>query len=150
MAKFAAIKLIIFFTWWQSICLSVMVEFHLLNVGMFAKKEEAQNWTQNDVAQALQDLIICFEMVIFAVAHHFIFPVPNPIDYDQTTRQDWESRPGAGFGQQQTYQNLMTAVTLTDLVHDAQDVQKPVPMESYQSYLGRYIETHKHIGSQGF
>jgi hypothetical protein len=149
-AKFASIKLIIFFTWWQSICLSFAVELGLLDAQMFSLPSD-HSWTQNNVAQALQDLFICYEMVIFAIAHHYIFSIPSPIDYDQTTRQDWESVSGAGFGEaEQTYLNLMTAVTLTDLVKDAQDVQKPVPMESYQSYLGRYMDNHKHVGSQGF
>ena len=50
------------------------------------------SWTTNEIAESLQDLVICIEMLGCAVAHHYVFPIPSAIEYDQVRRGELESR----------------------------------------------------------
>ncbi|CEG38292.1 transmembrane protein 184c-like [Plasmopara halstedii] len=52
--KFLAIKAIIFFTYWQSIMISML-----------------------KIASALNDFVICVEMLGFAIAHHYAFAIED-------------------------------------------------------------------------
>ena len=149
-AKFAAIKLIVFATWWQSVSFALAVHFGLLSAGMFGgcsdlrqKGNTLRCWTTEDVAQMLQDCLVCVEMLLFAIAHHFIFTVPEPLEYDQTRGEDWELSTSADQ-QKRTYQNLRSAVALTDLVHDGKAARRPLQHESYNDYMGRVIDSHRH------
>ena len=56
-------------------------------------------------------------------------------DWEHTTNADQEKR---------TYQNLRSAIALTDLVHDARASQRPLEAESYHNYMGRVIDSHRH------
>ena len=71
--KFCLIKFIIFFTWWQSVMIALAVQFRYISADRFnfICGHQASNdmpdtidcWTTNEVAESLQDVIICMEML---------------------------------------------------------------------------------------
>jgi len=65
--KFTAIKMIVFFCYWQSIGISVLVALGWI--------PDVEGWSEGEVATNIQNLLICFEMLCFSVLHIFAFPV---------------------------------------------------------------------------
>lgn len=64
--KFLCIKLIIFASYWQGFFLSILV-------WLGAIPDNVEGYTQDNLAAAIQDALICIEMPIFAVAHWYAF-----------------------------------------------------------------------------
>lgn len=64
--KFLCVKLIIFASYWQGFLLSVLV-------WLGAIPDDVQGYTPDNLAAAIQDALICFEMPIFAVSHWYAF-----------------------------------------------------------------------------
>jgi hypothetical protein len=65
LGKFLCIKGVVFFTWWQGVGLAVLKSSGWI--------PEIGTWDKNDVANGLQDYLICVEMFCFAIAHAFTF-----------------------------------------------------------------------------
>lgn len=63
--KFLCVKSIIFFSYWQSIVVTVLVFFHLLNLGEGEEKER--------ISALFQDLLMCYELVPVAFLHRAAF-----------------------------------------------------------------------------
>jgi len=66
LAKFVCIKLIVFFTFWQALVVAGLVSIDVIDA---AKVEDTITWSSEEIAAGLQDFVICFEMLLFAVAH---------------------------------------------------------------------------------
>lgn len=66
MPKFLCIKLIIFASYWQGFFLSIL-QF------LGAIPSDVPGYTQDNLAAAIQDALICFEMPIFAISHWYAF-----------------------------------------------------------------------------
>jgi hypothetical protein len=66
MPKFLCIKLIIFASYWQGFFLSILV-------WLGAIPDDVHNYTPDNIAAAIQNALICFEMPAFAVAHWYAF-----------------------------------------------------------------------------
>jgi len=64
--KFICIKAIVFFTFWQSLVISMMVSFNFIISGV-------DDYSVGDVAVALQSFLICIEMFPLAIAHMHTF-----------------------------------------------------------------------------
>ena len=71
--KFMCIKGVVFFTYWQSVVIDVLVFVGFIHDDMMSSV-----WSASEIADSLQDFIICIEMLFFAVAHHYAF---NPADF---------------------------------------------------------------------
>jgi hypothetical protein len=67
--KFLSVKALVFFTWWQSVAISLLYQMDM--IPHYHAKEE---WTSEDVAKGLQDYLICIEMFLAAIVHVFVFP----------------------------------------------------------------------------
>ena len=65
LGKFMCIKGVVFFTWWQGVAIDVLKSYDLIG--------DIGQWDVNDVANGLQDYLICVEMFCFAIAHSFTF-----------------------------------------------------------------------------
>ncbi len=65
LGKFLCIKGVVFFTWWQGVLIAFLKDKGLIN--------DIGNWAKEDVANGLQDYLICVEMFCFAIAHAFTF-----------------------------------------------------------------------------
>jgi Organic solute transporter Ostalpha len=64
--KFLCIKLIIFASYWQGFFLSIL-QF------LGAMPNDVPGYTPDNLAAAIQDALICFEMPIFAISHWYAF-----------------------------------------------------------------------------
>jgi len=65
MGKFLCIKGVVFFTWWQGVVLALAKNNGLM--------PDVGQWDKDDVANGVQDYLICVEMFCFAIAHSFTF-----------------------------------------------------------------------------
>ena len=66
MPKFLCIKGIIFASWWQGFFLSILV-------WLGAIPSVGGGYTADNLAAAIQDALICFEMPLFAISHWYAF-----------------------------------------------------------------------------
>ncbi|KAF2722947.1 DUF300-domain-containing protein [Polychaeton citri CBS 116435] len=67
MPKFLCIKGIIFASWWQGFFLSILVWLGAITSSTTYK------YTADNLAAAIQDALICFEMPFFALSHWYAF-----------------------------------------------------------------------------
>ncbi|KAL7554588.1 hypothetical protein ACHAWF_018071 [Thalassiosira exigua] len=70
--KFLSVKALVFFTWWQSLGISILFDMGM--IPHYASFENGREWTSEAVAKGLQDWLICIEMFCFAIVHTFVFP----------------------------------------------------------------------------
>ena len=68
--KFLSVKALVFFTWWQSVMISILLGMDMIP----AYTKQRQDWSSEDVAKGLQDYLICIEMFVIAIVHSFVFP----------------------------------------------------------------------------
>ncbi|OQR97201.1 hypothetical protein THRCLA_07064 [Thraustotheca clavata] len=84
--KFLAIKMIIFFTFWQSMSITLLQIVGIINddwdIGC------TPSWTANAIASALNDFIICCEMLIFAIIHHYAFGIEAHLRMQDHQQED--------------------------------------------------------------
>ncbi|KAH8024768.1 hypothetical protein HPB51_001182 [Rhipicephalus microplus] len=66
--KFLCIKAVVFFSFFQSVIISLLIYTGLVSPSFFSEKG-----TAGDVNRGLQDFLICIEMFVAAVAHYFAF-----------------------------------------------------------------------------
>jgi hypothetical protein len=66
MPKFLCIKGIIFASYWQGLFLSILVFLRAI-------PDDVPGYSPDNLAAAIQDALICFEMPFFAVAHWYAF-----------------------------------------------------------------------------
>lgn len=66
MPKFLCIKGIIFASYWQGFFLSILV-------WLGALPDDVPGYTPDNLAAAIQDALICFEMPLFAISHWYAF-----------------------------------------------------------------------------
>ena len=95
--KFICIKLVVFFTFWQEWVIAYMAHTRFIGVNDFPTDDVAlkaasssasatgiaSDWTTTEVANAINNFIICLEMLVFAIAHVYVFP---PSDYIRAER----------------------------------------------------------------
>ncbi|XP_068135380.1 transmembrane protein 184C [Hyperolius riggenbachi] len=66
--KFLCVKLVVFVSFWQAVLIALMVKVGIIS------EDRVWDWkTVKDVATGLQDFVICVEMFLAAIAHHFSF-----------------------------------------------------------------------------
>jgi hypothetical protein len=65
-SKLIAIKTVVFATWWQGVALAILVQLGLM--------PSTLEWSQQEVAKGLQNLVIDIEMLIAALAFRWAFP----------------------------------------------------------------------------
>ena len=63
--KFLCVKAVVFLTFWQSVLLAILASFDVLH--------GTEHYTKEEVVAALQDFIVCIEMLVAAFAHHYAF-----------------------------------------------------------------------------
>lgn len=75
LGKFICVKLVVFASFWQEVAIAIVI--------MFVPFKTTWGWNSPDeMANGLQDFIICIEMLIAAIAHHFIFSYKPFIETD--------------------------------------------------------------------
>ena len=71
-SKFLSVKAIVFFSWWQGFFIQLAVSFGYITHTAF--------YTKDNVARALQNWLVCIEMLIFAIAHKYAFSYKEYVD----------------------------------------------------------------------
>lgn len=86
--KFLCIKAVIFFSFFQGVIISFLVYFGFIS-NVFGE-EDPDKTDPHLLSTKLQDFLICIEMFIAAVAHHYSFPHKpfhiNAPNYDTSNR----------------------------------------------------------------
>ena len=67
--KLFCIKGVVFFSWWQSIILSILVYYGII--------QPTATYSKEQISMGLQDFMICLEMLGFSIAHMYAFPVTD-------------------------------------------------------------------------
>lgn len=70
--KFASLKLVIFFCFWQTLLLSALGYAQMLPLAYFAP------WDAARLIDGLDSALVCFEMAALSVYHHWIFRADEP------------------------------------------------------------------------
>ncbi|TMW55176.1 hypothetical protein Poli38472_013938 [Pythium oligandrum] len=117
--KFMAIKLVIFFTYWQSLMISL-----LETVGVISEKWEIgcpNCWDAPKIASALNDFIICVEMLMFAIAHHYAFAIEDFLNSAAASGAVPSSNVKAPL-----LANFMDAINVTDVSKDLKTARNEI------------------------
>ena len=64
--KFLCVKLVIFFSFWQSVLIGLVTHFGWV--------KSTSYWTKGNISTGIQALLICFEMLAAALYHRIAFP----------------------------------------------------------------------------
>ena len=73
MPKFLCVKGILFFSFWQSLFISILVAAGVIRkLGPYTDSEH--------ISLALTDALVCIEMPFFAVAHQYAFSTVDFVD----------------------------------------------------------------------
>ena len=75
--KFIAIKLVVFLSFWQAIVIGVVGSYNMLpkslSDSLMSWSHEKGSHNVENVESGLENLLLCLEMFITAVLHHFVF-----------------------------------------------------------------------------
>ena len=119
LGKFLCVKGVVFFTWWQSLGI-----FFLRSHGII---DDLGSWSGDDVANGLQDYLVCVEMFFFAVAHSFTFTHLEymPSEEELARGREWYGDPlfdddGDGDSEGNVYRPLTSRTLQTPMdIRDA-------------------------------
>lgn len=97
LAKFFSIKLIVFFSFFQSVAISGLIEIHYIEGQLRMLFPELND--KISIVRKAQELLICFDMLIAAIGHLFAFSYKpyteysdHDHDHDDSRRQHDERR----------------------------------------------------------
>jgi len=107
--KFICIKAVVFFSFWQQCLISVLVYIGVIHGSKY--------FSTSVVAEALEDFVICIEMFLFAIAHHYFFSYK---DFTYRFSSHYLSSPLNNRRRQNSSRGraLLEAAHPRDLVHD--------------------------------
>ena len=71
-SKFLSVKAIVFFSWWQGFFIQISVSTGYITHTAF--------YTKDNVARALQNWLVCIEMLMFAICHKYAFSYKEFVD----------------------------------------------------------------------
>lgn len=104
--KFLCIKSIIFFSYWQSVCVTLAASAGLLNLGKDEKERET-------TSALIQDLLMCFELLPVALMHRAAFG-RDKLDEEMAAVPVYMKDNNTGDFRS----NVDTALSVTDIVDD--------------------------------
>lgn len=89
-AKFICIKIVVFFSWFQGVAIEALVQLGHISA-LSDNGTDQSGHTVQEVAGGIQDLLICMEMFLAAIAFYNSFPVsefsPNELERDSLLRR---------------------------------------------------------------
>lgn len=126
-AKFLCVKAVLFFSYWQGVVLVGLVEIGVVHaVGVHSTAE---------VATGLQDMLICVEMLPFAILHHCVFGW-REFEHSSYRVRDARLEPNTRLRQrgarQAVVSGLRDAVRLGDVLDDARVALRPMVDEEHE------------------
>eukprot|EP00796_Vickermania_ingenoplastis_P002494 gene2494-1554_t len=106
--KFLCVKSIIFFSYWQSVCVTILVFFHIFNLGSDEEEKER-------ISCLLQDLLMCYELVPVAFLHRAAFG-REKLDKEMASVPVYMKEESSGGTDLRS--NVDTALSIHDVVED--------------------------------
>ena len=100
--KFLSVKALVFFTWWQSLGISILFQMGMIphyttfDSNTMGDQIDGKEWSSEDVAKGLQDWLICIEMFCAAIVHTFVFPHTDYMEPLGIMNQRQNSTPNIG------------------------------------------------------
>ncbi|OQR86496.1 hypothetical protein ACHHYP_10496 [Achlya hypogyna] len=136
--KFIAIKAIIFFTFWQSCMISMFSRFGVISESWHIRCEEIHTdpitgattyehcWEPAEIGGALNNFIVCLEMLIFTVVHHYAFNIEDFIRMEQEKNH---GDPAKHSLKENLVDNFLLTINLFDIRDNIQEAQGPLLTE---------------------
>lgn len=122
--KFLSVKCLVFFTWWQSLAISILSYMGM--IPRYQSQSHEVEFSEEEVAKMIQAFLICLEMFGSAIMHYFVFP---HTEFSDNQNAALSSRPltrhhrlGRHRKQQQQKRRSDTGGTSVSLEHSYQDV----------------------------
>uniref|UniRef100_A0A6B2L757 Uncharacterized protein n=1 Tax=Arcella intermedia TaxID=1963864 RepID=A0A6B2L757_9EUKA len=121
--KFGVIKGIVFFCYWQSVVLMAIVA-----LGWIPK---FRDWDHARIGTTLQNLLICFEMLIFAFLYLFAFPY-DIYQVNTQTQAPLVHEFELNRGVKGLRKGVKDSINQKDMVHDTFDAYAPGALKKGQ------------------
>jgi hypothetical protein len=125
--KFLCIKGVLFFSYWQSVVVSILVKLGIIT------ELPVVHYTVEYVSATIQDSLICLEMLGFAIAHAYAFPaspfyfVPTRLaTVDESSTSNSREPPISSARSM-----LRNAIDIGDMVEDIQEVAPSLPIPRF-------------------
>jgi len=104
--KFLCVKLVVFFSYWQGMLLSVLAFVGVLKDSTWNNEQFSSKDVQNNV----QNFLICIEMLFFSIAHHFAF-----------SYREYSGEFGATVDPSQPWYHALWVFDMGDMVADVKE-----------------------------
>ncbi|EEH36275.2 DUF300 family protein [Paracoccidioides lutzii Pb01] len=127
--KFLCVKLIIFASYWQGFFLSILQWLGALPNGV-------AGYTSNNLAAAIQDSLICFEMPIFALTHWYAFSWHDYAD------------PSVSAARMPVKYAIRDAFGIRDLIEDTKETFRGEKYQYRQFDSGDNVMAHEESDSR--
>jgi len=103
LGKFLSIKLMVFCVFWQQLFLTACIRFRAINA--------TDTYSVTQVADSLQDFLICIEMFVLAISHLTIWPAKEfyMTEYHNPTPRSHMNRMGSVLYPGDMFKDLATA-----------------------------------------
>eukprot|EP00282_Hemiselmis_andersenii_P019682 CAMPEP_0172027214 /NCGR_PEP_ID=MMETSP1041-20130122/16877_1 /TAXON_ID=464988 /ORGANISM="Hemiselmis andersenii, Strain CCMP439" /LENGTH=236 /DNA_ID=CAMNT_0012683093 /DNA_START=59 /DNA_END=766 /DNA_ORIENTATION=+ len=119
--KFLAVKAIVFFSFWQSIIVAVLVSMGIIaDADIFPETED-----KTFLIAATQDFLICIEMFCFAVYHHRVFSYKEFLTPDEE-EEDLEAVGDVSQSRHSFKQSLRAMMDLEEVWKDTRVSLQPI------------------------
>ena len=118
-SKFLSVKAIVFFSWWQGFFIQIAVSTGYITHTAF--------YTKDNVARALQNWLVCIEMLIFAICHKYAFSYKEFVDVRDVSARNVLSAlfdstvPVDFFLDMRTFTHTFESLPSTDVVDGSQN-----------------------------
>jgi len=117
--KFVSVKGLVFFTFWQSMGFSMLVQYGVIVHTDF--------WSADNIEAGLEDFTICIEMFFFALAHKYCFTsqpfkelLENPLtDSNYDIEADVARRASARNSDNSLFRNFTDLFNAREVMNDA-------------------------------
>lgn len=137
LAKFLSIKLVVFFSFFQSVLITGLMEIEL--IADFFRDLFPGIQDKILVAKKLQEFLICIDMVIAAIGHLFAFSYKPFVDEDRSSLLDYNSIGRNGSQDSAIFRNNSCCVALCN-IFDFSD-EKSDFSEHIGQIMGRIKQT---------
>uniref|UniRef100_A0A7S4PJ80 Transmembrane protein 184C n=1 Tax=Guillardia theta TaxID=55529 RepID=A0A7S4PJ80_GUITH len=120
LGKFLAVKAIVFFSFWQSLAIAILVQLDVIAEIPSIYPETSE------LAAATQDFLICIEMLIFAIVHHTVFSYREFLHEDPQVSNIELDVENSEPGRKDFKSSLKAMVDLDDLWQDTRGTLAPI------------------------
>lgn len=115
-AKLMSIKAILFFSFWQQVILGALVFFDVI--------PDIKDWKQKELANGLNNFIVCIEMFILSVVHHFVFPYQEYVSSESLGYHKLDPKQALN-----AMRNFKDVINQTDMISDFKTAYSPKRMK---------------------